>query len=126
MTTETLDRPVCFYNGACPVCRLEIEHYKQGQNGDRVRWLDLADDPEALAHLGVGRAEARRRLHVLDGDGRLHRGIDAFILIWQRMPRYRWLARLVGSRPMRPLAAAIYDCVLAPALFHWNRLKGRI
>ena len=126
MTTDTLGRPVCYYNGACPVCRFEIEHYKAGADGDRVRWLDLASEPEALARFGIDRAGARRRLHVLDEDGRLHIGIDAFVLIWQVMPRYRWLSRLVGARPVRPLAAAVYDHVLAPLLFHWNRLRGRI
>lgn len=126
MTTETLDRPVCYYNGACPVCRFEIEHYKDGPDGDRVRWLDLAAEPEALAGFGIDRAGARRRLHVLDETGQLHVGIDAFMLIWQRMPRYRWLSRIVGAGPIRPVAAALYDRVLAPLLFHWNRLKGRI
>lgn len=125
MTTETLDRPVCYYNGACPICRREIEHYKGGPDGSRVRWLDLAAEPEALGRFGIDREAARRRLHVLDETGTLHAGIDAFILIWQRLPRYRWLSLLVASRPLRPVAAAVYDKVLAPFLFHWNRRKGR-
>jgi predicted DCC family thiol-disulfide oxidoreductase YuxK len=117
--------PVCYYNGACPVCRFEIEHYKSGPDNGRVLWIDLAAEPEALAPFGIDRAAARRRLHVLDETGRLHAGIDAFILIWHRMPRYRWLSRLVGTRPVRPVAAAVYDKLLAPLLFHWNRWRGR-
>ena len=126
MTIETLDRPVCYYNGACPVCRFEIEHYKHGPDGNAVRWHDLGSDPEALAAFGIDRAGAKRRLHVLDEAGRMHSGIDAFILIWQRMPRYRWLGRLVGRRGVRPVAALLYDKVLAPVLFHWNKWRGRI
>jgi predicted DCC family thiol-disulfide oxidoreductase YuxK len=126
MTSETLERPVCYYNGACPVCRFEIEHYKNGPDGGAVRWHDLGSDPEALAAYGIDGAGAKRRLHVLDEAGELHSGVDAFILLWQRMPRYRWLARIVASRPLRPLAAALYDNVLAPLLFHWNRWRGRI
>ncbi len=126
MTSETLDRPVCYYNGACPVCRFEIEHYKNGPDGETVRWHDLGSDPEALAAFGIDRAEARRRLHVLDEAGRLHEGVDAFILIWQRMPRYQWLGRFVARRPVRPVAAALYDRVLAPLLFYWNKWRGRI
>lgn len=126
MTSETIDRPVCFYNGACPVCRFEIEHYRQGPDGDRVGWRDLSVEPEALASFGIDRAGAKKRLHVLDESGRLHDGIDAFAVIWRHLPRYRWLARLVAWRPVKPLAAALYDHVLAPALFHWNRRKGRI
>jgi predicted DCC family thiol-disulfide oxidoreductase YuxK len=126
MTSETLDRPICYYNGACPICRFEIEHYKNGPDGGAVRWHDLGDDPEALAPLGIDRAAAKRRLHVRDEAGEMHSGVDAFILIWQRMPRYRWLGRLVGRQPVRPLAALLYDNVLAPLLFHWNRWRRRI
>jgi predicted DCC family thiol-disulfide oxidoreductase YuxK len=126
MTTETLDRPVCYYNGACPVCRFEIEHYKDGPDGHAVQWHDLGSDPEALASFGIDRAGAKRRLHVRDEAGRMHSGVDAFILIWQRMPRYRSLARFVGRRGVRPVAALVYDKLLAPLLFHWNRWRGRI
>jgi len=126
MTSETLDRPVCYYNGACPVCRFEIEHYKNGPDGAAVRWHDLSGDPEALAAFGIDRTQAKRRLHVIDEAGRLHTGVDAFIVIWQRMPRYRWLGRFVAWRPLRPLAGALYDTVAAPLLFHWNRWRGRI
>ena len=124
--SETLDRPICYYNGGCPVCRTEIEHYKKGAGGHRVTWLDLSAEPEALAERGIDRADAKRRLHVLDEAGRLHIGVDAFVLLWQRMPRYRWLARLVASRSLRPLAMALYDKILAPLLFWWNRRQGRI
>jgi predicted DCC family thiol-disulfide oxidoreductase YuxK len=46
-------------------------------------------------------------LHVLDGAGRWQRGVDAFLVIWQHLPAYRWLAKLVvilGLR--RPLGYA--------------------
>ena len=125
-SSETLDRPICYYHGGCPICSREIEHYKRGAGGDRVTWLDLSVEPEALADRGVDRAGAKRRLHVLDEAGRLHIGVDAFVLLWQRMPRYRWLARLVALRPVRPLALALYDKVLAPLLFWMNRRQGRI
>lgn len=126
MPSETIERPICYYNGGCPVCRTEIEHYKNGPDGDRLTWLDLSQAPEALAGFGIDRAGAKRRLHVLDEAGRLHAGIDAFVLLWQRMPRYRWLGRLVAWGPVRPVAAALYDKVLAPLLFWWNRREGRI
>jgi predicted DCC family thiol-disulfide oxidoreductase YuxK len=125
-SSETLERPVCYYHGGCPVCRTEIEHYKRGSGGDRVTWRDLSAEPEALAAFGIDRAGAKRRLHVLDETGRLHVGVDAFVVLWQRMPRYRWLARLAASRPLRPAAVALYDKVLAPLLFWWNKRQGRI
>ena len=41
-------------------------------------------------------------LHVLDGNGGWHRGVDAFLVIWSRLPAYRWLARLVSALGLRP------------------------
>ena len=46
-------------------------------------------------------------LHVLDGAVRWQRGIDAFLLIWQQLPAYRWLARFITALGLRrPLAFA--------------------
>lgn len=126
MTAGQDTRPVCYYNGACPICRREIAHYKDGADGDAVVWHDLGADPLALESWSIDRAAAKRRLHVIDRDGRLHAGVGAFIVIWRSMPRYRWLARVVGWRPLRPLVEALYDWVVAPLLFAWNRRRGRI
>lgn len=122
---ERLERPVCYYNGACPICRLEIEHYRASADGQRIGWVDLDVSPQALAGFGIDSTAARRRLHVVDENGRLHVGIDAFVVIWHRMPRYRWLSSLVGAPLVRPVAATVYDKLLAPLLFHWNRWRGR-
>jgi len=126
MTAAREQRPVCYYNGACPICRREIEHYKGGADGDAVLWHDLGPDPLALESRGIDRAAAKRQLHVIDAEGRLHAGVAAFIVIWRSMPRYRWLGRVVGWRPLRPLVEALYDRVIAPLLFAWNRHRGRI
>lgn len=126
MNSDATTRPVCYYNGACPVCRREIEHYRKGPDGDRVVWRDLSAEPMALAERGVDRATARRRLHVIDAAGRLHAGVAAFIVIWSSMPRYRWLGGLAAWRPTRPLLEALYEKVIAPLLFAWNRRHGRI
>uniref|UniRef100_UPI0035710E36 hypothetical protein n=1 Tax=Gemmobacter aquaticus TaxID=490185 RepID=UPI0035710E36 len=49
--------------------------------------------------------------------------MTAFLVHWAQMPRYRWLARIVGARGMRQVASAAYDHVLAPTLYHLHRLR---
>ena len=115
------------YNDACPVCRAEIRHYARHaeREGLPIAFDDLGSD--ALAGWGVDADAAARRLHVLH-DGRVSSGIPAFLVLWSRMPRYRWLARLVGAPVIRPLAVLVYDRVLAPALYrrHLRRIaRGR-
>ncbi|MDJ0684008.1 MAG: DUF393 domain-containing protein [Alphaproteobacteria bacterium] len=117
-----------FYNGACPICGAEINHYKRISDGQgaRLGWRDISADRAALAARGVTGDAILKRLHVLDAEGRLLVGVDAFIALWSAMPRYRWLGRLAALPGIKQIAGLIYDGILAPALFAWNRRKGRI
>ncbi len=123
---EKTDKPVVYYNGACPVCSFEINRYQELQEGETgIGWCDIAQDPAALASLPVSREEALKRLQVMDVHGRLLSGVDAFLLIWRQFPQLRWLAAIVGSPLIKPVAARLYDHVLAPLLYHWNKRHGR-
>lgn len=58
-------------------------------------------------------------------DGRLTSGIAAFLVLWADMPRYRWLARIVGLPGVRQIASATYDYLLAPAIYRWHLRRLR-
>ena len=107
------------YNADCPVCSYEIDHYARYCESEALplRFEDL--NAGALSDWGLTPDEAARRLHVLK-NGRLHAGIPAFLLIWSDMPRYRWLARVVGLPGLRHVASALYDRALAPLIYRWH------
>lgn len=65
----------------------------------------------------------RRRLHALDGDGRMLTGADVAIAVWRETPGQAWRARLLGNRLVLPLARFGYDC-FAGLHYAWNRRKG--
>lgn len=111
------------YNGGCPACRFEMERYQRlgGARPEDLAFHNVADDPAPLAPLGLTADDAKRRLHVRRADGRVVEGIDAFILLWRQMPRYRWLARVVALPGCRWGAIAFYNGVLVPLLWRWNR-----
>ena len=94
-------RPKIFYDGNCPLCRREIAHYRRIDSTARLRWVDAVNEPETLARHGISLQQAMAELHVLDGDGRWQRGVDAFLVIWQQLPAYRWLAKLVTALCLR-------------------------
>ena len=71
-------------------------------------------DPEAM----------RRRLHAVDANGRLLVGVPAFAQIWERLPRYRWLATFVRLPVVRTLAGLLYE-PLAAGLYAWDRHRRR-
>ena len=100
-------RPVVFYDGSCPLCRREIDHYRRVDRAGRLHWLDIAGEPDRLALSGLSLSDAMAELHVLDAAGQWQRGVDAFLVIWHHLPRYRWLATLVSVTGLhRPLRVA--------------------
>ena len=101
-------RPMVFFDGACPLCRREIAHYRRVDRAQRLRWVDAATETKVLAAHGLDMERAMAELHVLDGNGGWHRGVDAFLVIWSRLPAYRWLARLVSAPGLRPLLGYAY------------------
>ena len=125
--TEAVQRLTVYYNGACPICGAEVRHYQTLASGEDapLDWVDISVEREALARFGIDADGARRRLYAALDDGRLLAGVDAFAALWQRLARYRWLARLVALPGLKGLAAAVYERVLAPALVALDRRRQR-
>ena len=112
------------FNANCPVCNFEIQHYVSyaDKNGLPIRFDDLNSD--ALARWDLTADQAARRLYVAH-DGALSSGIDAFIILWRQMPRYRWLARIVALPGEKQVAAVLYDYVAAPLIYRWHLRRQR-
>lgn len=102
-------RPICFYDGNCPICRREIAHYQRLDHAGAVDWRNIGESDAALAGTGIDHAAALQRLHVIAADGAIHTGADAFTLIWHQLPRWRWLARCIKWLRLRPLLGWAYD-----------------
>lgn len=104
------------YNGACSLCAPEIEIYRraaQRAGADIVfHDLHLSD----LTTWGVDADTAQQRFHARDGDTPLS-GVDAFVALWSRLPRWRWLARAVAAPGIHALATVTYDRGVAPWLY---------
>ncbi|MEQ9488814.1 MAG: DUF393 domain-containing protein [Alphaproteobacteria bacterium] len=128
MSEKSDAKPTTYYNGACPVCRTEIDHYRQCAVADKASmdWCDVSQSRAALKDRGIDEDEILRRLYVETTDGRLLGGVDAFLAIWRGVPRLNWIARVVSLPIIYPCACFLYDRVLAPALFHWNIRTGRV
>ncbi|MEO0358304.1 MAG: DUF393 domain-containing protein [Pseudomonadota bacterium] len=110
------------YNGSCPICRREISAYARYAKTHDLP-LDFQDMGQTdLNDWGVTADQAARRIHVIK-DGQLYDGIPAFALVWDDMPRFRWLAKAVRWPGVSWLASATYDLVLAPALYAMHRRR---
>lgn len=97
-----------FYDGKCGLCRREIAYYKRIAPENIFEWVDITVDASSLEKIGVAYADGLKLLHARDAQGQLHVGVDAFLLIWQQIPRWRILATIVSLPIIRPVANSAY------------------
>jgi predicted DCC family thiol-disulfide oxidoreductase YuxK len=120
--TDANPRITVLYDGACPLCRREIGVYQRAEGSDAVTFCDVS--PADATPPGLTREEAMRRFHVIDGEGRLRSGADAFIALWLSLPRWRWLGRIASLPPLPWLLERAYRgfLLVRPAV---QRMVGR-
>jgi predicted DCC family thiol-disulfide oxidoreductase YuxK len=80
------------YDGGCPLCSREINHYRRLASFRPVRWVDVTQDDAGIEGFGLDQAEALRLFHVIDASGELQTGLRAFMALWSELPGYRWLS----------------------------------
>lgn len=116
-----------YYNGECPICRTEMEHYASvcATPLPELRFIDSTRAPNDLATCGLRREHLERRVYIRDGKGQILSGMPAIVALWSRMPGYLWLSRLFSLPLIRQAAVVLYDHLIAPGLALWARSKMR-
>ena len=110
------------YNGSCPICSREISAYMRyaAKHDLPLEFEDLGQTD--LNRWGITPDQAAKRIHVLH-NGQVISGIPAFALVWDKMAHMKWLARLVRLPVISTMANALYDYILAPALFALHKRR---
>ena len=98
-----------FFNNSCSVCRLEINHYKKISESN-LEWIDITNNDDALKITSKTQEELLRRLHVID-NGKVIDGAKAFIIIWSKIPKYKFLSKLFSIKPFFLIFHYIYEFV---------------
>ena len=111
-----------FFNNSCSVCRLEINHYKKIADSN-LEWIDITNNEDALKLTSKNQYELLRRLHVID-DGKVIAGAKAFVVIWSKIPKYKFLSKIFSIKPLFVLFHYAYE-VVAFFLFLKNKNQLR-
>lgn len=113
-----------YYDGACPRCRRDRIRYERwaGEAGDKVEWFDITNRDETLRQCGIDPSKALRELHVRDDNGRIHRELDAYILLMRQVSALRPLAMLIGLPGIRQILSRFYRTWVLRRLRAENRL----
>ena len=80
-----------YYNESCNICKAEINLYKK-QNIEEIEWVDITNNIAAEKETSKNDKNLLRRLHVID-NGKVFEGAEAFLLVWKKIPKYKFLYR---------------------------------
>ena len=111
-----------FFNNSCNICRFEINHYKKVSDSS-LEWVDITNNDEALKITSKSQKELLRRLHVIQ-DGKVIGGAKAFVIIWSKIPKYRFLYKIFSIKPLFIIFDYVYE-IVAYFLFLKNKNQLR-
>ena len=81
-----------FFNNSCKICRSEINLYKK-ENIKDIDWIDITNNSDAEKETSRNDKELLRRLHVKE-NGKIIQGAEAFLYVWKKIPKYKFLYNL--------------------------------
>lgn len=111
-----------YYNSACPVCKAGIQGQMDKDSVCDIQWLDVHQDNDLVSELGSELEFVRERLHVVDENGKLQVGFNAFLAIWRNSPNETWIAKLFELPLLKQLSHFAYNA-FAASLYRWNKAK---
>ena len=116
MSADNTSYTTVLFNGDCKICNKEICIY-QTYGAGRGRPIDFKDiNAIDLAPFGLTRNETARQLHVIK-NYEIFKGVKAFVVLWNEMPRYRFLAKIFSLPVVTDLAQFFYYHIIARYLY---------
>ena len=116
MSDHNIPYTTVLFNGDCKICNKEICVY-QSYGAGRGLPIDFKDiNAIDLAPFGLTRNETARQLHVIK-NYELFKGVKAFVVLWNEMPRYRFLAKIFSLPGVTDVAQFFYYHIIARYLY---------
>ena len=110
-----------YYNESCSICRAEINIYKK-QNIKEIEWVDITNNKDAEKNTSKNNEDLLRRLHV-EEDGEVFSGAKAFLLVWKKIPKYKFLYNFFKFPLFFNIFSFFYEIV---AFFLYQKNKKQI
>tara|TARA_B100001093_G_scaffold103762_1_gene96002 strand:- start:251 stop:598 length:348 start_codon:yes stop_codon:yes gene_type:complete len=110
-----------FFNNSCKICRAEIDLYKK-EKIEEINWIDISNNSEARLETNKNEKELIRRLHVIN-KGNIYIGAEAFLLVWNKIPKYRFLYKFFKLPIIFQIFSVSYEII---AFFLYLKNKKQI
>ena len=82
-----------YFNNSCKICKAEIDLYKK-EMIQEIEWVDITNNNLAQKETSKNSKELLRRLHVKEGE-KITQGAEAFLLVWKKIPKYKFLYKFL-------------------------------
>lgn len=102
-----MEKAKILFDGNCIVCDLEITHY-QKLYPELFQIVDIAAPGFDARNYNLTADAVNKEMHVITPKQELKVGVDAFVYIWEQMPRYRFLAQLTKLPGLYSIAKVGY------------------
>ena len=98
-----------YFNNSCKICKAEIDLYKK-EEIEEIDWVDITDNELAEQETSKDSKQLLRRLHVKDGE-KILGGAAAFLLLWKKMPKYKFLYNFFKLPIIFNIFSIVYEIV---------------
>ena len=98
-----------YYNESCSICRAEINLYKK-QKINEIEWVDITNNVIAEKDTSKSNKTLLRRLHV-EKNGQIFEGAKAFLLVWKKIPKYKFLYYFFRIPVIFQLFSVVYEII---------------
>ena len=98
-----------YFNNSCKICKAEIDLYKKEKN-QGIDWIDITDNDLAEKETLKNSKELLRRLHVKEGE-KILQGAEAFLMLWKKMPKYKFLYSFFKLPIIFNLFSLVYEVI---------------
>ena len=109
-----------FFDDQCGLCSKEIAHYQSITPPGTIEWLAISQHVDTLASLNIDLVTALKHIHAIDSNQKVNLGVDAFILMWSVLPKWRVLAKIASFKPINWFLKVGYEWF---AKWRFNRSK---
>ncbi len=98
-------------DGNCIVCDMEISHYKR-MKPEVFEIVDISASDFCALDFNLETAAVNKHLHVLCSNGKVLKGVDAFIAIWEALgpehPYFQKMRKIISFSLIKPIAQLGY------------------
>lgn len=93
-----MNKPAILYDSFCKLCNAEIEFYKTKDPSAIFDYIDIMNPKFDASSYGLTKSDVHKYFHVIDTDGRILSGVDAFNYIWKKLDTFKLFQKLYAFR----------------------------